>query len=183
MNACLFLSSRFVFRLYWCLLRGRLNERYGWKQNADCQLIPIGGGHWAGFFPGLADGDEYLFFVEGTGTSDYKRDPYGRVLSADPAFPGSRCLLRDPARFPWHDTGFRPPAFNDVILYQLHVGTYAIPAGRRDGTFLDVAGKIPYLASLGVNAIEPLPVCEVLLPMVSRHGRSESRRRASPRVA
>ncbi|HVY92939.1 MAG TPA: alpha-amylase family glycosyl hydrolase, partial [Bryobacteraceae bacterium] len=131
-----------------------------WKQNAGSRLDAIGGGHWAGFFPGLKDGDQYLFYVDGIGTSNYKRDPHGRLLTDQPAFPAANCVLRDPSRFPWHETGFRAPAFSDLIIYQLHVGTYLIRPGNGDGSFLDVISKIPYLASLGVNAIEPMPIQE-----------------------
>src|SRR6201998_665622 len=132
----------------------------GWKQDASCLLNQIGGGHWAGFFSDLNDGDQYLFYVDGVGTSNYKRDPHARALTFHPAFPGSNCVLRNPSRFPWHETGFRPPAFNDAIIYQLHVGTYLIQLGNGDGSFLDVITTIPYLADLGVNAIEPLPIQE-----------------------
>jgi 1,4-alpha-glucan branching enzyme len=132
----------------------------GWKQNASCLLNPIGGGHWAGFVPGLKEGDQYLYWVDGTGTTGYKRDPHGRELTFLPAFPGSNCVLRNPFRFPWHETGFRPPAFNEAIVYQLHVGTYSIAADGKDGSFLDVILKVPYLAALGVNAIEPMPIQE-----------------------
>src|ERR1700730_12331848 len=132
----------------------------GWKQDASCLLNQVGGGHWAGFFPGLNDGDQYLFYVDGIGTSNYKRDPRGRALTFLPTFPGSNCVLRNPVRFPWHQTGFHPPAFNDAIIYQLHVGTFLIQPGNRDGSFLDVITKIPYLSDLGVNAIEPLPIQE-----------------------
>ena len=132
----------------------------GWKQDSSCLLNQIGGGHWAGFFSGLNDGDQYLFYVDGVGTSNFKRDPYGRALTFNPGFPQSNSVLRNPARFPWHDTGFHPPAFNDAIIYQLHVGTYLIQPGSNDGSFLDVIGKIPYLAALGVNVVEPMPVQE-----------------------
>lgn len=132
----------------------------GWKQDQSCLLNPIGRGHWAGFFPDLKDGDEYLFYVDGLGTNGYKRDPRARVLSFIPEFPESHCVLRDASRFPWHETGFRTPAFNEMIIYQFHVGTYSIAAGRDEGSFLDVVGRVPYLAALGVNAIEALPVQE-----------------------
>ena len=131
-----------------------------WKRNGDGQLQPIGGGHWAAFIPGVKDGDQYLFYVNGLGTDGYKRDPRARMLTFQPAFPLANCVLRDPRRFPWHDTGFRPPAFNDLIIYELHVGTYSIKPGNLDGYFLDVIQRVPYLAALGVNAIELLPVQE-----------------------
>jgi 1,4-alpha-glucan branching enzyme len=132
----------------------------GWKQDANCLLNRTTGGHWVGFVAGLQDGDQYLFYIDGIGTSNYKRDPRGRALTFLPSFPGSNSVLRNPSRFPWHDTGFRPPAFNDAIIYQLHVGTYFIQPGAPDGSFLDVIGKIPYLAALGVTVIEPLPIQE-----------------------
>ena len=131
-----------------------------WKRNGDDQLQPIGGGHWAAFIPGVKDGDQYLFYVNGLGTDGYKRDPRARMLTFQPAFPLANCVLRDPRRFPWHDTGFRPPAFNDLIIYELHVGTYSIKPGNPDGYFVDIIQRIPYLAALGVNAIELLPVQE-----------------------
>jgi len=66
----------------------------------------------------------------------------------------------DPTNFTWHDAGFRPPPFHELIVYQLHIGTWFIPDGRHHGTFLDVASRLPYLKALGVNAIQPLPVVE-----------------------
>jgi len=131
-----------------------------WKRNGDSQLQPIGGGHWAAFVPGLKDGDQYLFYIDGLGTDGYKRDSRARMLTFEPTFPLANCVLRDPARFPWHETGFRSPPFNDLIIYELHVGTYSIKPGNPDGCFLDVIQRIPYLAALGVNAIELLPVQE-----------------------
>ncbi len=131
-----------------------------WPKNAGIPLRQIGGGHWAGFVAGLKEGDQYLFYVNGLGSRGYKRDPRARELTPTPAFPDSNCVLRDPSLFPWHNTGFRPPAFNDLVVYQLHVGTFSIATGNPNGRFLDVVSKLPYLASLGVNAIEPLPVTE-----------------------
>jgi len=132
----------------------------GFKQTPGALLSPIGNGHWAGFVPGIQDGDQYLFYVNGTGTTGYKRDPEARVITFQPAFPFANCVVRNPGRFPWHNAGFSPPAFNDFIIYQLHVGTYSIVPGSPDGSFLDVLARVPYLAALGVNAIEPLPVQE-----------------------
>src|SRR5215207_4465586 len=38
-------------------------------------------GHWVGFLPGVKDGDVYRFYVKGSGTQGYKRDPYARELT------------------------------------------------------------------------------------------------------
>jgi 1,4-alpha-glucan branching enzyme len=138
-------------------IAGEFNE---WNQGAEYRLTPIGGGHWAGFVEGLKDGDQYLFYVEGTGSSGYKRDPHARLLTIQPAFPLANCVLVDPGDFPWHETGFRAAAFSDLVIYQLHVGTFSIAPGNSEGNFLDVLERVPYLAALGVNALEPLPIQE-----------------------
>jgi 1,4-alpha-glucan branching enzyme len=74
---------------------------------------------------------------------------------------------RDGLSYPWHDQNFQPPAFNDLIIYQFHVATfYGVDANGHDhrvpggAKFLDVQDRIRYLADLGVNAIQPLPVVE-----------------------
>src|SRR4029079_5625991 len=106
-------------------------------------------------------GQEYLFDVEGEGSSGRKRDPYARELTLAPAWPHSHCILVDPAGYPWHDAGFRPPRFEDLAIYQLHVGRYCGPErGHRIAKFLDLVWRIEHLAGLWVNAVQLLPVVE-----------------------
>jgi 1,4-alpha-glucan branching enzyme len=101
-----------------------------------------------------------MYFVEGQGSSGYKRDPYARLLTIEPPFPHSHSVLRNPAAFPWHDQSFTPPPFNELVIYQLHVGTFDIKPGSADGCFFDVIERVPHLAALGINTIELLPVQE-----------------------
>jgi 1,4-alpha-glucan branching enzyme len=116
-------------------------------------------GYWTGYQDGARDGDRYRFWVQGVGSSGYKRDPYAREL--DPAgFPNCFCILRAADGFPWHDQDFVTPDFSEMIVYQLHVGTFAIRKPGVASNFLDVALKIPYLADLGINVLQPLPVDE-----------------------
>ena len=114
-------------------------------------------GHWRGFVAGVRDRDRYMFYVVGDGSEGPKRDPYARELEAP--FP-SECIIRC-ADFPWHESGFVTPAFQDLVIYQLHVGAFFTPnLPAKGGTFLDVARKIPYLAALGVTAIQLMPIQE-----------------------
>jgi 1,4-alpha-glucan branching enzyme len=139
----------------------------GWQPNDDSRLQALDDGTWGGFLAGAADGFRYMFWVAGAGGTGLKRDSYARELTADPAFPDSYCILRSPSTYPWHDAGWRPPDFHDLILYQLHVGTWwAVDAAGRDvraarrGRFLDVATRLPYLRALGINAVQLLPIQE-----------------------
>ena len=61
--------------------------------------------------------------------------------------------LVDHDAFRWTDGDWRGLPLADAVIYELHVGTFSDA-----GTFDGVAGKIPHLQSLGVNAIEIMPV-------------------------
>ncbi len=129
------------------------------QQTEDRLLSKDVAGYWTGFQVGAQDGDQYRFWVAGAGSSGYKRDPYARELAAA-GFPNCFSILRASSAYPWHDSGFRTPDFSDTVIYQAHIGTYAISTPGVASNFLDVASKIPYLAALGVNVLQPLPVDE-----------------------
>lgn len=117
---------------------------------------------WVGFVPRLTSGERYMFYVTGPegGSEGLKRDPYARDLTDDPMWPECQCLLYRPEAFPWHDNDWQMPAFHELSIYQLHIGTWRIPEGRHHGSFLDVIEQLPYLQSLNINAIQPLPIVE-----------------------
>ena len=143
----------------------------GWRPAAGDMLQPLGDGSWGGFLPGAGDGTPYLFFVIGPAGARWKRDPYARELTFSPPYPASYCLARSPESYPWHDRDWLPQAFSDMILYQLHVGTWwaVDQAGTdvratRGGTFLDVASRVEYLDGLGINAVQLMPIQEFETP-------------------
>jgi maltooligosyltrehalose trehalohydrolase len=59
----------------------------------------------------------------------------------------------DPEAFAWSDHAWRGLDMPDLVLYELHVGTFT-----RDRTFDGVIGELPRLRRLGVTAIELMPV-------------------------
>lgn len=130
-------------------------------QTGDLLLAKDANGYWTGFVDTARDGDPYHFWVVGLGSSGYKRDPYARELATDAPFPNCSCLIRSAMAYPWHDSAFVTPDFSNMIIYQLHIGTYAPSASGVASTFLDVIAKIPYLVALGANVLQPLPVNEV----------------------
>ena len=134
-----------------------IGEFNAWTRNDRSLLTRDDNGHWRGFVPGVRDRHRYMFYVVGEGSEGPKRDPYAREL--DTPYPAS-CIVRN-AAFPWHESGYRTPRFEDFLIYQLHVGTFYTPnLPRKGGTFLDVARKIPHLAALGVTAVQLLPIQE-----------------------
>ncbi len=63
--------------------------------------------------------------------------------------------LIDPAEFKWSDAAWRGRPWEEVVLYELHVGTFT-----SEGTYAGVQGKLEHLRSLGVTAIELMPLAD-----------------------
>ena len=61
----------------------------------------------------------------------------------------------DPHGFLWTDSGWSGVPRNDLVLYELHVGTFT-----PEGTFAAAAQRLPYLARLGVTGVELMPVAD-----------------------
>jgi 1,4-alpha-glucan branching enzyme len=138
----------------------------GFVPGASDQLFNLGDNTWAAFLPGLREGDPYRFWVVGKAGSGLKRDPRARELGSTPQYPNCDCIARSPATFPWHDQDFVPPAFNNYVLYQLHVGAfYRVDGAGNDqraliGRFLDVLDRVDYLRKLNINSVQLLPIQE-----------------------
>ena len=66
-----------------------------------------------------------------------------------------RSEVVDPGAFEWRDESWAGRRWTDAIIYELHVGTFS-PAG----TYAGVEEKLDYLASLGVTAIELMPLAD-----------------------
>ena len=43
-------------------------------------------------------------------------------------------IVYDPADFDWGDDDFRTPPWDDLVIYEMHIGTFAATEDRR-GTF------------------------------------------------
>jgi 1,4-alpha-glucan branching enzyme len=132
-------------------------------QTKDLLMKRDANGYWSGFVAEAVEGDTYHFYVVGEGSSGYKRDPYARELANDPAepFPVCKAVIRAASAYPWHDAEFRAPEFSEMVVYQLHIGTYAPKCPGWASTFLDVVEKIEHLVELGINVVQPLPVYEM----------------------
>jgi glycogen operon protein len=83
--------------------------------------------------------------------------------TADNLAKSLRSVVIDTSDYDWEgDQPLRRP-MGDTIVYEMHVGGFTKhpSAGvRHPGTFAGVVEKIPYLQSLGVTAVELLPVFE-----------------------
>ena len=103
-------------------------------------------GNFTGRFPGR-HGDEYFLRVDEDALFP---DPCSR---AQPYGVRGASAVVDPARFAWTDGTWTPPSLDDLVIYELHVGTFT-----EDGTFDAAIARLPMVRDLGVTAIEVMPV-------------------------
>ncbi len=104
------------------------------------------GGYHRAFDPDGAPSDRYVF-----------RKPDGREFQ-DPASHAvtdvhGKSIVVDHARFQWSDDAWQRPVFRDLVIYELHIGTFT-----PEGTYKAACAKLPHLKSLGINAIEIMPL-------------------------
>lgn len=111
-------------------------------------LSKLADGFWSCECPGLKPGDRYFLKINGK-----NRFPDPASLSQpDGVHQASQCVGLEAIRKQRLE-GWKGIALQELVIYELHVGTFSA-----QGTFAGVEEKIPYLKSLGVNAIEIMPV-------------------------
>jgi len=118
---------------------------------AETPLASGGNGYWSADLDGVAAGDEYRFLIDGVS----KNDPYARDVTSSVG----NSVVVDPA-FDWGDAPYRTPPWHELVIYELHVGTFNDAAGGLPGSFASVVARLDHLHELGINAVELMPSME-----------------------
>ncbi len=119
---------------------------------------PLGqenGGYWSVDITGAKAGQEYKFVVYSGGKALWRIDPYAKAVT-NSAGNGIIC----DTSFDWGSQTFYAPAWHEMVIYELHTGTFNNYEADRPGVYDAVLQKMPYLADLGVNVIELMPTGE-----------------------
>jgi maltooligosyltrehalose trehalohydrolase len=106
-------------------------------------------GTFAALVASARAGDRYRYRLDNDGAFP---DPVSRFQPEGVHGPSE---VIDPAAFAWTDGEWRGGTLDDLVLYELHVGTFT-----PDGTFAAAAERLPFLRDLGVTAVELLPVAD-----------------------
>jgi 1,4-alpha-glucan branching enzyme len=69
-------------------------------------------------------------------------------------------IIYDHKAFDWGDNNFQMAPGNELVIYEMHVGTFNVKEDGQVGTFDSAIEKLPYLQELGINAVEVMPVME-----------------------
>lgn len=115
----------------------------------DIEMTPTGNGWFEVEVAGVKPGEEYQYVLADGKTV---ADPASRAQRDDVGGPS---LVIDPARYAWQDTGWAGRAWEETVVYELHIGTFT-----PQGTFRAAIDKLPHLAGLGITMIEVLPLAQ-----------------------
>ncbi len=111
---------------------------------------------WSADVEGVQPGDEYRFRVRTPDGRDlWRTDPYARQVTSSIG----NGVVYDPAAFDWGEHSFETPARDDLVIYELHVGTFNAGTDR-PGDFDRAARRLPYLRDLGISAVQIMPPFE-----------------------
>jgi glycogen operon protein len=141
--------------------------------------------YWHIFLPGIKPGQLYGYRADGPFDPsagqrfDVQKvliDPYGKGVSVgrnysrnaaclpgDNAATSMKSVVADLSLYDWESDKPINRLFRDTVIYEMHVAGFTrhpssgVAAANR-GKYLGVIEKIPYLQSLGITAVELLPV-------------------------
>lgn len=140
-------EERTRFRV-WAPLRPRIDLHIIAPRERTVSLEPDGRGHHQAVVAGASPGTRYLYRIE----SGLERpDPASRFQPLGVHGPSE---VVDPA-FPWTDGAWSGLPWPDYTLYEIHVGAFT-----SEGTFDAVVPHLDRLRSLGITAIELMPVAQ-----------------------
>ena len=134
----------------------------GWNSLANVLSKNATTSIWSGTVAGARPGHAYKYVITtAAGTQLWRKDPRARQVRtlADGT---QAAVIYDPGAFVWDDDGYEPPFPNEIVMYELHVGSFydPTPSDGEPATLYHAALKLDYLRDLGVNMIALMPVGE-----------------------
>ena len=113
-------------------------------------LRPEPGGYFSGLVAEAGPGMRYGFRTDSSELA--LPDPASRF---QPDGPHGRSEIVDPGAFDWTDQGWRGRPREELLIYEMHVGTFT-----SEGSWQAAARELPELAALGITCIEVMPVAD-----------------------
>ncbi len=128
----------------------------GWSTTAH-RMTEIAG-EWQVRVPSASNGQPYKYVIANDDTH-WRTDPRGRAMTSSV---GDSRLWR--SAYAWTDDDWVTPFFEDMIVYELHVGSFSGEddgVGHYPGRFRDVVDvHVDHLVDLGINVVELMPITE-----------------------
>jgi len=110
---------------------------------------------WSGDIARAKAGDQYKYLIWNSEQPLFRIDPCSKEVTC------SNCnsVIYHP-QFDWGTDSFRTLAPHEMVIYEMHVGTFNCTESGKPGNFMSAMAKLDYLQDLGVNTIEVMPAME-----------------------
>jgi 1,4-alpha-glucan branching enzyme len=131
-----------------------VGEFNAWSKTAN-PLAEDGDGYWSADVPDAKAGQQYKFVIHNGDQELFRNDPYAREVTQS----NGNSIVHKP-EFDWGDDHYAMPAWNLLVIYELHIGTFNRKTKDSLGTFESAIDRLAYLKDLGINAIEIMPPME-----------------------
>lgn len=117
-------------------------------------MQPDENGCWFIDIDGVRAGAEYRYCLVTADGVFTKIDPYAREVTSSVG----NAIVHDP-QFEWQGDEFQMPPWNELVIYELHVGTFNDQEDVfQGGEFRSISARFGHLRKLGINAIQIMPV-------------------------
>lgn len=130
---------------------GSFNE---WSPDAH-PMAKEEGGYWYADIPSAAIGHEYRYRLVSGDKVLLRIDPYARQVTSSVG----NSVVHDP-HFDWEGDNFHIPPANELVIYEMHLGTFHEDHDAQTDKFTEAVQKLDHLQRLGVNAIEVMPLAQ-----------------------
>ena len=127
----------------------------GWSETS-MPLYNEKNGYWSADVSEAKVGDEYRYLIHGPESSFSRIDPYARKVTNA----AGNGIIYEPQAFNWDNDTFTIASWNELIIYEMHIGTFNVKEKGTPGTFESAIERFTYLKELGINAIEVMPIME-----------------------
>jgi maltooligosyltrehalose trehalohydrolase len=141
-------QGRCEFRV-WAPERRQVGLRILTPREQELSLEKDEFGYWQTTADEVVPGSRYRYLLEGT---TERPDPASHFQPEGVHGPSE---VLDHSAFAWTDAGWEGDPLEDMVIYELHVGTFT-----PEGTFEAIIPRLAELKDLGITAVELMPVTQ-----------------------
>lgn len=133
-------------------VKGDFND---WSDSAT-PLLHEENGYWYADVEAAKPGHEYKFVIINGDRKLDRIDPYARQVTNSTG----NGVIYDTSGFDWQDDTFELPPHNELVIYEMHIGSFFAGTDGKPGDFDTAMEKLGNVRRLGVNALQIMPVAE-----------------------
>lgn len=119
-------------------------------------MVNEGNGYYSVFYRNANAGQQYKYVIRNGAATYWRQDPYSPQITNSIG----NSVIYNQGAHQWQSNNYSTPNWNDLVIYEMHIGTFNDLPGGAPGTFNTAIQRLNYLQDLGVNAIELLPINE-----------------------